>query len=243
MKPPLTRRCLAEFAGAFGIVFAPVALAGAAAFPGAETSLMAAAWTSGLAVLAMIYALGHLSGAHFNPAVTLAFTAAGRFPAREVLPYVAAQLGGGIAAAAAGALLYGPGHGAQAPTAAWPVALGTEVCLTFLLMLVISAVATDRRAHGAVPGLAIGSTVVFAVLIGGPVTGGSMNPARALGPALFAGGPALGGYWIYVLGPVLGAVAAARLYELLRGGEEHARGAPDELCSGRGREACAGRGA
>ncbi len=101
--------------------------------------------------------------------------------------------------------------------------------MTFFLMLVIIAVATDRRVNGAVPGLAIGLTVVFDVLIGGPVTGGSMNPARSLGPALFAGGAALANYWIYVVGPTLGAVIAARLYEAIRGGEQHAQGAPNDL--------------
>ena len=96
-------------------------------------------------------------------------------------------------------------------------------------MLVIIAVATDRRANGAIPGLAIGLTVVFDVLIGGPVTGGSMNPARSLGPALFAGGAPLTNYWVYVVGPVIGAVGAALLYEAIRGGEQHAQGAPNDL--------------
>ena len=96
-------------------------------------------------------------------------------------------------------------------------------------MLVIIAVATDKRAHGAVPGIAIGLTVVFDVLIGGAITGGSMNPARSLGPALFAGGAALSNYWVYVVGPIIGAVFAAKLYETMRGGEEHAQGAPNDL--------------
>ena len=119
-------------------------------------------------------------------------------------------------------------------------AVGVEAVLTFFLMLVIIAVATDRRANGAVPGLAIGLTVVFDVLIGGPVTGGSMNPARSLGPALFAGGAALSHYWVYVVGPALGAVVAARLYEAIRGGEEHAQGAPNDLYRGAGRDRAAG---
>jgi len=96
-------------------------------------------------------------------------------------------------------------------------------------MLVIISVATDKRVAGAVPGLAIGLTVVFDVLIGGPVSGGSMNPARSLGPALFAGGAAMANYWIYVVGPILGAVVAARLYEAIRGSEKHAQGAPNDL--------------
>lgn len=226
----MNRRYAAEFVGTFGIVFAPVAISGAGHFQGADASLMAAAWVSGLAVLAMIYALGHISAAHFNPAVTTGFAVAGRFPWRYVPCYWLAQIGGGIAAAGVAGLLFGFGHGTHVP-APGPVGrdIGVEAALTFLLMLVIIAVATDKRANGAIPGLSIGLTVVFNVLIGGAVTGGSMNPARSLGPALFAGGAALSHYWIYVVGPMIGAVIAARLYEALRGGEEHAKGAPNDL--------------
>jgi MIP family channel proteins len=230
MNNGMNRRYAAEFIGTFGIVFAPVALAATGRLPHGDGSLLGAALVSGLAVLAMIYALGHISAAHFNPAVSLGFAVAGRFPWRYVPRYCASQFGGGIAAAALAALLFGPGRGAHIP-APGPVwrDIGLEAALTFLLMLVIIAVATDRRANGAVPGLAIGLTVVVDVLIGGPVTGGSMNPARSLGPALFAGGPALAHYGIYVAGPALGAVIAARLYEAVRGGEQHAQGAPNDL--------------
>lgn len=230
MKDTMNCRYAAEFIGTFGIVFAPVAISGAGHFQGADASLMAAAWVSGLAVLAMIYALGHISAAHFNPAVTTGFAVAGRFPWRYVPGYWLAQIGGGIAAAGTAGLLFGFGHGAHVP-APGPVGrdIGVEAVLTFLLMLVIIAVATDRRANGAIPGLSIGLTVVFNVLIGGAVTGGSMNPARSLGPALFAGGAALSHYWIYVVGPMAGAIVAALLYEALRGGEEHAKGAPNDL--------------
>ena len=225
----MTRRYLAECIGTFGIVFAPVALSGTGRLAGSDAGLMASAWVSGLVVLAMIYALGHISAAHFNPAVTLGFAVAGRFPKRYVLPYVIAQITGAVLAAGLAALLFGAGHGTHVPAVAWPRAAATEAVLTFFLMLVIIAVATDRRANGAIPGLAIGLTVVFDVLIGGPVTGGSMNPARSLGPALFAGGAALASYWIYVVGPITGAVIAAKLYEAIRGGEEHALGAPNDL--------------
>ena len=214
MNNAMIRRYAAEFVGTSG----------------AAADLTAAAWVSGLAVLAMIYALGHLSAAHFNPAVSLGFAVAGRFPWRFVLPYWAAQFGGGIAAAALAALLFGRGHGCHIP-APGPLsrAVGVEAVLTFFLMLVIIAVATDKRVAGAVPGLAIGLTVVFDVMIGGAVTGGSMNPARSLGPALFGSPAALSAYWIYVVGPALGAVVAARLYEAMRGGEQHAQGAPNDL--------------
>jgi len=225
----MPRRYLAELVGTFAIVFAPVALAGSGSLRGADSSLMAAAWVSGLVVLAMIYALGHISAAHFNPAVTVAFAVAGRFPWRYVVPYTAAQAAGGITAAAVAALLFGPGHGAHVPAVPWPAAVGMEVCLTFILMLVVISVATDRRVNGAIPGVAVGFTVVLAVLIGGPATGGSMNPARSLGPALFAGGDALPSYPVYVVGPLVGAVLASLLYEALRGGHEHGQGAPNDL--------------
>lgn len=226
----MMRRYIAEFVGTFGIVFAPVALSATGRFSGSDSGLMAAAWVSGLAVLAMIYALGHLSAAHFNPAVTLGFAVARRFPWRYVVPYWIAEFAGGIAAAALCAALFGGGSGVHHP-AAGPLwrAVTVEAVLTFLLMLVIIAVATDKRAHGAVPGIAIGLTVVFDVLIGGPLTGGSMNPARTLGPALFGGASALSVYWVYVLGPSLGAVSAAVLYEAIRGGEHHAQGAPSDI--------------
>jgi MIP family channel proteins len=226
----MTRRYAAELIGTFGIVFAPVALSATGHFHGGDDGLMAGAWASGLAVLAMIYALGHISAAHFNPAVTMGFAVAGRFPWRYVPAYWGSQFAGAIAAAGAVGLLFGFGHGAHVP-APGPVSrdVGMETALTFFLMLVIIAVATDKRANGAVPGLAIGLTVVFDILIGGAVTGGSMNPARSLGPALFAGGPALTNYWIYVVGPMLGAITAARVYEAIRGGEEHAKGAPNDL--------------
>lgn len=230
MRNSMLRRYVAEFVGTFGIVFAPVALSAAGHFAGADSGLMAAAWVSGLAVLAMIYALGHISAAHFNPAVTLGFAVAGRFPWRYVIPYWIAEFLGGIAAAALSALFFGGGHGVHipAPGPLWR-AIGVEATLTFFLMLVIIAVATDKRANGAVPGLAIGLTVVFDVLIGGALTGGSMNPARSLGPALFGGAAPLAVYWIYLVGPVMGAVAASLLYEAIRGGEHHAQGAPNDI--------------
>jgi MIP family channel proteins len=220
-------RYVAESVGTFGIVFAPVALSATSHFAGGASGIVAAALVSGLAVLGMIYALGHISAAHFNPAVTLGFASAGRFPWKYVPTYWTSQLLGGIAAAALVALLFGSGHGVHVP-APGPVMrdIAVEAVLTFLLMLVVIAVATDKRANGAVPGLAIGLIVVVDVLIGGPVTGGSMNPARSLGPALFAGHAARSAYWLYVVGPMLGAVAAARLYEGIRGGERHATGAP-----------------
>lgn len=229
VNPHMTRRYGAELLGTFGIVFAPVALAATGRLRGGDSGLLASSLVSGLAVLAMVYALGHISAAHFNPAVTLGFAVAGRFPWRYVAPYWLAQLLGAVLAACICTLLFGRGYGVHVPVGPVGRAFCLEMVLTVLLMLVIVAVATDRRADGAVPGLAIGLTVVFDVLIGGPVSGGSMNPARSLGPALLAGGSALGVSWIYIVGPAVGAVLAAICYERLRGGEEHARGAPNDL--------------
>ena len=224
------RRYAAEFVGTFGIVFAPVAMSASGHFRGGDTSLMAAAWVSGLSVLAMVYALGHISAAHFNPAVTVGFAVAGRFPWKYTLPYFGSQFSGSIAAAVLADMIFGGGFGVHVPgfVSAWK-AIGIEAALTFFLMLVIIAVATDTRAHGAVAGLAIGFTVVFDVLIGGPLTGGSMNPARSFGPALFGGASALSHLWIYFVGPLIGSVTAVLIYEFLRGGERFAQGAPSDI--------------
>ena len=220
------RRYFAEFIGTFVIVFAPVALSATGKLPGADSGLMAAAWVSGLAVTAMIYAFGPISAAHFNPAVTMALALAKRFPKNQIAPYITCQALGGIAAAATVAALFGSGYGAHRPAGSPLQAVVVEAILTFILMIVIMAAATDKRTNSAVPGLAIGLTVVLDVFIGGAVSGGSMNPARSLGPALVAGGSALANYWVYLVGPVMGALFAALAYELLRDGNEFATSAP-----------------
>lgn len=233
MGSNIGRRCLAEFTGTFGIVAAPVLLSGAAGLEGADASLAAAAWVSGLSVLAMIAAFGRLSGAHFNPAVTLAFASARRFPWRYVPHYVSAQLLGAVLAGGVGVLIFGAGYGVHLPGVAASKAVCIEALLSFFLMVVIISVATDQRVDGATPAIAIGLTVVLDVWIGGAVTGGSMNPARSLGPAVFARGPALAGYWIYLIGPIIGAVAAAWIVEALRGDFEYGQGSPNDLCAAR----------
>ncbi len=227
----MIKRYLAEFVGTFMIVFCPVAVSAVSKITGSDLGLLMAALVSGLPVLAMIYALGSISAAHFNPAVTLAFAFAKRFPWKFVLPYWIAQILGGVLAAALAALLYGGGAGTHIPAdaSAYVRNIGTEATISFLLMFVIIAVATDKRVSGVVPGLAIGFTVMVGVLIGGPVTGGSMNPARSFGPALFAGGEALSAYWLYVVGPILGAGLGAGVFEVLRTDKESACGAPASL--------------
>jgi MIP family channel proteins len=175
----------------------------------------------GLVIMAMVYATGHLSGAHINPAVTLAFTLTRHFPGRDAAAYVAAQLAG----ATAGALLLlavwpdQPGNlGATVPSIGAGGAFVYELVLTAFLMFVIMAVATDTRAVGAGAAIAIGGTVALDALFGGPVTGASMNPARSLGPALAAN--EWSDFWLYVLGPLAGAGIGAFAYQLVRGAED-----------------------
>src|SRR4029077_13892864 len=170
----------------------------------------------GLVIMVMIAAAGHLSGAHFNPSVTIAFAVTRHFPWRDVPSSLTGQLAGAVAAAGVLRALFGleAGLGATVPAGSPPQALGVEILLTAVLMFVIVSVATDARAVGQLAAIAIGGTVALDALWGGPVTGASMNPARSFGPALVAGvWPAP---WIYWLGPLIGAVLGAAVYQGLR---------------------------
>lgn len=216
MDVALARATAAEAIGAFALVFVGCGAIMVDAKTGALGHLAVAVAFGGV-IMVMIYALGHLSGAHFNPAVTLAFAATRHFPLRQAALYVTAQCAGAIAAAAL--LRWSLGDvadiGATTPSGSDSQALLWEGLLTFLLMLVIMAVATDTRAVGEAAAIAIGGTVAIGAIVGGPVTGASMNPARSLGPALVSG--ELGSTWIYVVAPVIGAALAAVTYQLLRG--------------------------
>lgn len=210
---------LAELFGTFGISFSTIALSASSKFTGNEVSLATGSLAAGLSVLAMIYTFGHISSAHFNPAVTLGFAVAGRFPWKRLPLYALAQVLGATLACGVTALIFGRGpHGIHLPAAT--VSLGSslalEAVLSFVLMLVIMSVGTDTQAPKGFAGIAIGATVVFLILIGGPLTGASMNPARSLGPALLSGGPALAHWWIYLIGPCAGTMLAARAYEAIR---------------------------
>jgi MIP family channel proteins len=172
----------------------------------------------GLIIMVMIYAGGHLSGAHYNPAVTIAFTLARHFPIREAVAYVAAQVAGATAGAAlllAAWTAKPAALGATVPSVAVGTAFLYELVLTAFLMFVITAVATDTRAVGAGAAIAIGGTVGLDALFGGPITGASMNPARSFGPALVSG--TWTDFWIYVVAPVAGAAIGVFAYELVRG--------------------------
>lgn len=219
MNKCLSRRCAAEFVGAFAIVFfgcgAMVSLHGQ---PGSH---LAVNIVFGLTVAALIYAVGHISGAHFNPAVSIGFASAKRFPWSEVPFYIGCQVAGAITASSLHRLFLAKDaqtalYGATIPRLSHPAALLVEVILTFFLMLVIISVATDDRVSRAVPGAAIGMTVLLCGLFAGPLTASSMNPARSIGPALFSQGAAFNPLWLYLVGPVIGAIAAALFYEWLR---------------------------
>lgn len=176
--------------------------------------------TFGLIIMVMIYAVGHISGAHFNPAVTLGFAIGRHFPWRLVPRYWGAQLLGGILASLILRALFGNvAHlGATLPAGGAFQSFGLEVVLTFFLMFVITAVATDVRAVGQAAAIAIGGTVGLEALFAGPISGASMNPARSLAPALVAW--SWHAQWLYVLGPALGAVAGVLTYQAIRGDEE-----------------------
>ena len=165
--------------------------------------------------MTMVYALGHVSGAHFNPAVTAAFAVGRHFPPGHVLPYWIAQVAGALGAALLLRISLGDVPlGVTRPAGSDAQAFVWEVVLTFFLMLVIVAVATDTRAVGQGAAIAIGGVVALGALVGGPVSGASMNPARSIGPAVVSGD--LAQLWIYLIAPPIGAIAAALVYRYLR---------------------------
>jgi aquaporin NIP len=215
---PLARRTAAEGIAAFALVFAGCGAIVTDSEYGGALGVVGVGLVFGLVIMVMIYATGHLSGAHINPAVTIAFALTRHFPRAEAAAYVAAQVAGASAAALV-LLAIWPDQpaelGATVPTVGAGSALVYEALLTAFLMFVIMAVATDTRAVGAAAAIAIGGTVGLDALIGGPVTGASMNPARSLGPALASG--TWDDFWVYLAGPILGAAAGALAYQAIRG--------------------------
>jgi aquaporin NIP len=213
---PLARALVAEAVGTFALVFAGCGAIMVDAKSGALGHL-GIAISFGLVIMVMIYALGHVSGAHLNPAVTLSFAVARQFPRRLIVPYWAAQLAGALIGAAIlrGSLGNLAEVGATFPSGSDGQAFLWEVVLSFFLVLVIMAVATDTRAVGEAAAIAIGATVGLDALFGGPITGASMNPARSLAPGIVSGD--LHAIWIYLTAPVVGATLAALTYAFLRG--------------------------
>ena len=228
----MSRRLAAEFLGTFMLVLAGCGAAViSSAFPGVGIGMLGVALAFGLTVLTMAYAVGHISGGHFNPAVTVGLSLARRFEWRDVVPYVVTQVVAAVAAAACLLAiaegkpgysldtngLAANGYGAHSPGHyALGAALLTEVLMTAFFLLVILG-ATDRRAPKGFGPLAIGLSLTVIHLVSIPVTNTSVNPARSTGPALFVGGWALSQLWLFWLAPLLGAAIAGLAYPFVTG--------------------------
>jgi len=225
-RPDLARRLAAETLGTFCLVFAGTGAVVVDGVTGGVIGHGGVAAAFGLVVAIMIFAVGHLSGAHLNPAVTAGFAAGRHFPLREMGPYWAAQAAGALLASLGLRALFGAGQGLGATHPDHVGQLGAlvlEAGLTAVLMIVILAVATDTRAAGSLAALAVGGTIALEALVLGPITGASMNPARSLAPALVAGDWA--DLWLYLAGPIGGALVGVGIYEALRG-KPHPANAP-----------------
>lgn len=210
------KRYIAEILGTFALIFCGTGAiiinqesAGVVTHPGI-------AFTFGLIVMVMIYALGPVSGAHFNPAVTLAFAAARRFPVSQVLPYVTSQAAGAFLASATLRVLFEQNDllGTTIPAGTVLQAFVFEFILTFFLMLVIVNVATGSKEQGMFAGLAIGSTVLLEAMFAGPISGASMNPIRSIAPAVVSGH--LEHLWVYIFAPILGACFAILVWNVIK---------------------------
>jgi aquaporin Z len=237
---PLSKRAAAEFFGTFWLVFGGCGSAVlAAGFPKVGIGLLGVSFAFGLTVLTMAYAIGHISGCHLNPAVSVGLVVAGRFPAKDLGAYIAAQVAGGIAGAGvlyviasgqAGFDVSGGfasnGFGEHSPGGYTMVAaLVAEIVLTFFFLMIILG-ATDKRAPAGFAPIPIGLGLTLIHLIGIPVTNLSVNPARSTGPAVFVGGWALAQLWLFWVAPVVGAVIAGKVYPALSGEEDAALKAP-----------------
>lgn len=227
----LSKRAVAEFLGTFWLVFGGCGSAVlAAAFPQLGIGFAGVALAFGLTVLTMAYAIGHISGCHLNPAVSVGLVAGKRFPASELLPYVVAQVLGGIAGAGtlfviasgkAGFSLSGGfasnGYGEHSPGAYTMMAcLVAEVVLTFFFLMIIMG-STDKRAPSGFAPIAIGLGLTLIHLIGIPVTNLSVNPARSTGPAIFVGGWAISQLWMFWIAPIIGGALAGGVYHAVFG--------------------------
>jgi aquaporin NIP len=218
MKP--IKKYIAEFIGTFFLVFVGTGAIIIDGISNHSISHLGVAFAFGLVITVMIYACGHISGAHFNPAVTIAFAISGDFPLNNVIQYLISQLLGAISASLLLRLLFGNIFylGSTLPilpngSTAVPVSFVMEFVFTFCLMFVIMGVATDSRAEGSFAGLAIGFTVFLGALVAGPISGGSFNPARSIGPAIASGCYAY--LWLYIVSPIIGAACASLCYKHL----------------------------
>jgi len=202
------KKLVAEFLGTFALVFAGTGAIVINEVSGGVVSHVGIALTFGLIVLAMIYTLGDISGAHINPAVTIGFFAARRLPAKTVLPYVISQCAGALSASFILRLLFPQNAtlGATIPSGSATQSFVLEIILTALLMFVILGVSTGAAEKGITAGIVVGAVIGLEAMFAGPICGASMNPARSLAPALVSGNTAA--LWIYLLAPVIGALIA-----------------------------------
>lgn len=226
---PISKRLAAEFLGTFWLVLGGCGSAVlAAAFPDVGIGLLGVALAFGLTVLTMAYAIGHISGCHLNPAVSIGLFAGGRFPAKDLLPYIIAQVAGGIAA---GAVLFviasgkagfdvaagfaANGYGLHSPGGySMMAALVCEVVMTLMFLMIILG-STDRRAPQGFAPIAIGLGLTLIHLISIPVTNTSVNPARSTGVAVFVGDWAVSQLWLFWVAPIVGAIIAGLIYRSL----------------------------
>src|SRR6476620_10610975 len=202
------KKFAAEFVGTFALVFAGTGAIIINETSGGAITHVGISLTFGLIVLAMIYAVGDISGAHLNPAVSLGFFAAGRFPLREVIPYILSQCAGAFAASGVLRLLF-PNNaslGATLPAGPAMQSFVLELILTAILMFVILGVSTGAAEKGITAGIAVGAVIALEAMFAGPICGASMNPARSLAPAVVSGH--LSGLWIYLVAPTVGALLA-----------------------------------
>ena len=203
------KRYLLELFGTFALVFCGPGAVIMNDNSGGMVTHVGIAITFGLIVMAMIYAIGEQSGAHINPAVTLAFWASGTFPKKEVIPYIIAQIIGALLASATLYFLF-PAHptqGVTIPLNSNAQAFVLEVILSFILMFVIIKVSTGSKESGTIAGIAIGGVVGLEAMFAGPITGASMNPARSIAPAVFSGD--LQYIWLYIVAPIIGMLLAS----------------------------------
>lgn len=218
-KSATMQRYISELIGTFALVFCGPGAIIMNDVSGGAVSHVGIAITFGLIVMAMIYSIGEISGAHINPAVTIAFWASGRFDKREVLPYITAQIIGALLASSILYFLF-PTHETQGATLPSDTVIQSfilEVILTFILMFVIIKVSTGSKEIGTMAGIAIGGTVGLEAMFAGPITGASMNPARSIAPALFSGHTEH--LWLYIIAPIIGALLAIVVCKVIKGKE------------------------
>ncbi len=229
----MLRRYSAEFIGTFALVFFGCGTRDMVGDTTNFAGIFVVHLAFGFTVAVMIYTLAFLSSAHFNPAITLGFAISRRFPWRYVLPYWLAQFAGALLAVGIHSLVLpdkaiAAHFGATTPKIGIVAAIVIEIVLTFFLMFVSMATATDKRFKRSESGLTVGFTILICGLMANSLSGASMNPARSLAPALFAGGSSLAVVWIYFVGPPIGALLGAMIYEAIRGSQEFAKGVLDD---------------